>query len=68
QLFVAMGILTIGSALFADIIFLPALVYQFFSGNSQSDIVDTVTQDEPQHHPGQTTPATEEEQAAQANI
>ncbi|MEZ6054756.1 MAG: efflux RND transporter permease subunit [Planctomycetaceae bacterium] len=68
QLFVAMGILTIGSALFADIIFLPALVYQFFSGNSPSDIADAETQDEPKLHPGQTTPATEEEQAAQANI
>ncbi len=40
QLFVAMGILTIGSALFGDIVFLPALISTFYSKQDDRDVAD----------------------------
>ena len=39
QLFVAMGILTIGSALFGDIVFLPALIAYFYKPDGEKTIL-----------------------------
>lgn len=48
QLFVAMGILTIGSALFGDILFLPALIAHFYKPDGEQTIAEAEPTGDPE--------------------